>query len=76
MKKRENKKLLRALGKRIRELRKKQNISQAQLGFECGVHGEYIGRIERGLQSPTISTLESVAKALDVKLKDLVDFER
>ena len=75
MKRRENKRLLKALGKRIREIRKEQNISQAQLGFECGVHGEYIGRVERGMQSPTISTLDSISKALGIKLKELIDFE-
>jgi ribosome-binding protein aMBF1 (putative translation factor) len=75
VKKRENKKLLKALGKRVRDLRKKQKISQAQLGYECGVHGEYIGRIERGEQSPTITTLESISKALGMKLKELIDFD-
>ena len=72
---RANKKLLKDLGQRIREARTKQKISQAQLGFECGVHGEYIGRLERGLQSPTITILYAIAKTLDIKLADLVTFE-
>lgn len=75
MSSRGNKKLLKDLGQRIRVARLAQNISQAQLGFECGVHGEYIGRIERGLQSPTITTLHAIAKTLDVKLRDLVDMD-
>ncbi|HTF05632.1 MAG TPA: helix-turn-helix transcriptional regulator [Bacteroidia bacterium] len=70
MKTRENKRLLKAVGKRIRALRKQHGISQAQLGFECGVHGEYIGRIERGIQSPTIITLDSMAKAFEISLEE------
>ncbi len=72
---RASKKLLKDLGQRIRSARIAQNISQAQLGFECGVHGEYIGRIERGLQSPTITTLYAISKVLDVKLRDLIDLD-
>lgn len=75
VKERKDRKFLKALGKRIRDLRKKQGISQDQLGYECDVHGEYIGRIERGLQSPTISTLNDIAKALGVSLRNLLDFE-
>lgn len=69
---RENRRLLKSLGKRIRELRKQQGISQAQLGLECGVHGEYIGRIERGLQSPTFSLLDNISKSFNITIAELL----
>lgn len=63
------------LGKRIRELRKAQKISQAQLAFEAGVRREAIIHIERGNQNATTETLLGIADALDVHLKVLFEFE-
>jgi transcriptional regulator with XRE-family HTH domain len=70
-----NKKFRKALGKRIQELRNDAGISQAQLGYETGVHRDQVGRIERGVQSPTADVLEAIAGVLQMKLKDLLDFE-
>ena len=69
-----NRRLLKALGKRVYGLRKKQAISQAQLAFESGMHREQIGRIELGKQNSSISTLESIADALGIRLNELLDF--
>jgi transcriptional regulator with XRE-family HTH domain len=70
-----NKKLLKALGKRIKALRMKQNISQSQLAFESGLHRDQIGRIELGKQNSSISTLEAIATAFSIGLKELLDFD-
>ncbi len=70
-----NKKFRKALGKRIQELRKRIDISQSQLGFETGVHRDQIGRIERGIQSPSADTLEAMSTVFDMKLKDFLDFK-
>jgi transcriptional regulator with XRE-family HTH domain len=70
-----NNKFRKALGKRIQELRKGITISQAQLGFETGVHRDQIGRIERGIQSPSADTLEAMATVFEMKLKDFLDFK-
>lgn len=74
MKYNRDEKLLRLIGKRIRELRQKQGISQSQLAFESGIRINQIGRIERGEINTGISTLLSVAKALDVPIKELFNF--
>ena len=63
------------LGKRIRELRKLQKISQAQLAFEAGVRREAIIFIESGVQNPTTETLIGIADALNVHVRELFDFE-
>lgn len=61
------------MGNRIRDLRKKRNISQEELANEADIPLSQIGRIERGETNPTISTLFVLAQALDVELKSLVD---
>jgi transcriptional regulator with XRE-family HTH domain len=59
-------KLLKALGQRIRDIRKKRNLTQVELGVKCDNYAEQIGRIERGQLNVSISTLNVIAKALDV----------
>ena len=69
-----NEKKLKALGRRIKLLRKNQHISQAQLAFEASIPRVQIGRIERAQINPTASTLFAIADALNVSVKDLFDF--
>lgn len=61
------------LGKRIRQYRKKQGISQEDLGFKSGLHRTYIGAIERAEQNVSIDNLHKIAKALKVPPKELLD---
>ncbi len=68
-----NKSLIKAVGIRIRELRNQRGISQEELANEAEVPLSQIGRIERGENNPTISTLYVLAQALDVELKELID---
>lgn len=68
-----NKALIVALGERIRELRLHRGFSQEELAYEADVPLSQIGRIERGENNPTISTLHVLAEALGVELKELVD---
>lgn len=70
-----NKKFRQALGKRIRELRLLEKMSQSQFGFEVGIHRDQVGRIERGIQSPSVDSLETMANVFNIKLKELLDFE-
>ncbi len=58
-------------GNNIAKLRREQSISQAELAFRCGVHRTYIGALERGEKSPTLNTIEKLAKGLNVQLIDL-----
>lgn len=69
------KKARKKLGKKIHLIRKSQKISQLQLAFESGLSRQYISYLESGLKSPTFDTLLSIADALNVKVKDLIDFE-
>jgi transcriptional regulator with XRE-family HTH domain len=62
------------LGKNIRKLRERKNISQEQFGTMVGVHRTYVGMVERGEKNVTIFSLRKFAEALNVKVKDLIDF--
>ncbi len=54
-------KLLVRIGERIKFLRKKENMSQLDLGNIVGRSANQIGRIERAEGNPTIETLYRIA---------------
>jgi len=58
---------------RLKELRTEQGLSQEALAGKVGVSREYIARLETGRHDPPLSTIERLAKALKVKLGDLLD---
>ena len=63
------------LGKRIKFLRESKNLSREDVAFTCEFSGSYMGMIERAEYDFKISKLYKIAKALDVKIEDLFDFE-
>ena len=62
-----------ALGERLRDLRKDRGLSQQRLGQRSGLSGKFIGEVERGEKSISIDSLYHVCVALDVPLGDLTD---
>ena len=52
------------VGRRIAELRKEQNMTQAQLADRCGIAQAHIARIETGRYSVGLDTLAQIATAL------------
>lgn len=70
-----NKALIKALGKRIKDLRKTRGLSQEGLSYEADIPLSQVGRIERGEINPTVSTLAAIALALGADLKGLFDFK-
>lgn len=56
----------------LQRLRDKRGMTQQALADKAGLSREYIVRIEAGRQDPTVGTLEKIAKALKVKLVELV----
>ena len=57
---------MRNLGKRLRELRHEQELTLAQLGRQVGLSASYLSQIERGVTMPSLSTLTTIARTLDV----------
>jgi transcriptional regulator with XRE-family HTH domain len=62
------------LGSKIRILRKEAGLTQEQLAEMVNVSVNFIGYIERGERAPSIYTVEQLAQALNVDLKDLFEF--
>lgn len=59
------------VGSTIRRLREAQHLSQAVLAKRAKIGRITLLRIEQGTQDPTLSTLERIARALRVKVRDL-----
>jgi transcriptional regulator with XRE-family HTH domain len=60
------------LGTRVKSFREVAGISQYTLADLSGLHRNTIARIELGVISPKISTLDALAKALKVRAADLL----
>ncbi|MEQ1553353.1 MAG: helix-turn-helix transcriptional regulator [Ferruginibacter sp.] len=66
---------LKALGSRIRCLRKNKCLTQLDLGVAMDNYAEQVSRIERGQLNVTICTLKKIATCLNVSLSELLQFE-
>jgi transcriptional regulator with XRE-family HTH domain len=55
-----------ALGSNLREARKKLDLTQEQVAERSGVHATEVSRIEAGKRDPQVSTLERLAKAVEL----------
>lgn len=63
------------LGKRIKELIKKNKISQEELAEKIGIEPTALSNIVTGRNYPLFSTLEKIIKILDVSFIDVFTFE-
>jgi transcriptional regulator with XRE-family HTH domain len=55
----------RAFGHTLRELRKRQGLSQDALGARAGLDRTFISLLELGQRSPTLDTMIAVINALE-----------
>jgi len=55
-------------------LRRNCGFSQEVLSEQIGIDPKHLSRIELGKSYPYVETLEAIAKAFHVELKDLFDF--
>ncbi|GJE60459.1 helix-turn-helix domain-containing protein [Methylobacterium trifolii] len=60
------------IGWNLRRLRVERGLSQERLALAAGIDRAYVGRVERGSENVTISTLEAMATALAVPVADLL----
>lgn len=62
------------LGQRIKELRKRNGLTQAALAELIGMETTNLCKLENGGQLPKEENIEKIAKALKVNIKELFDF--
>jgi transcriptional regulator with XRE-family HTH domain len=63
---------IKRMAMKLKKIRQERQLTQEQLAERAGVTREYIARLEAGRYDPSLSTIEKLAKALRVKVNDLV----
>ena len=61
------------IGRVIRRERQDRQITIKELGDKAGLSEIYVGEIERGQKYPSSKVLESLARALDLDIADLLE---
>ena len=70
----DNAKEKQSLGSRIVAERTKRGITQRQLALMTGTSRSYLWKIETGAADVGIDVLIRIARALDVRVRDLIEF--
>ncbi|OGC88896.1 DNA-binding protein [Candidatus Adlerbacteria bacterium RIFOXYC1_FULL_48_26] len=60
------------LGDNIRRIRLAKDMTQGDLCRKLGLDRAYMSNVESGKKNPTLSTIERIAKALNVSIEELV----
>jgi transcriptional regulator with XRE-family HTH domain len=62
------------IGTRIKELRKNRGLSQEELAEKADTSPNYLSRMERGTENPTLEMLVKISRALRVEMWEIFDF--
>ena len=60
-------------GKKVRQFREEQSLSQEMLAEKAGLHRTYIGMVERAEKNITLLNIVKIAKGLKRPLRDFFD---
>lgn len=63
----------RNFGQRVRSLRLQRNYSLRQFALMTGIDKTFLVDIEYGRKSPTLDTIEKIARGLDVSFSQLFE---
>ncbi len=61
-------------GKRLKELRKSQGLTQEQLAEKIGMDTQNLCKMENGSHFPQTKNLYKIAEVLNIEVKDLFDY--
>lgn len=61
------------VGERIRYHRLQRGMSQEKLALLAGINPAFLGHLERGLKSPTFTTLDKIMEALGLNYSEFFD---
>lgn len=63
--------ILKQFGLKVRQNRLKKKLSQEKLAELANLHRTYISQIESGKRNISLKNIEKIAKALNIKVKEL-----
>ena len=63
-----------AVAKKIKELRLKKGLTQADVAKRAGADTNYYAKVERGEATPSMNMLEKIINALGAKSSDVLPF--
>lgn len=66
-------KALKSLGKNLRDIRKRQDLTQESLAELCDYDPTYISLLERGKRNPPFLTIVKIARQLKCKVSELTN---
>jgi transcriptional regulator with XRE-family HTH domain len=61
------------VGELLRDRRRQQKMTLAQLAERAGVSASYVSQVERGVANPTLASLKTLAQALGFTVGSLLD---
>ncbi len=64
---------LRQLGMRLRKWRTQRGLSQDALAKKAKITREYVNKLETGRYNPTVTVLQGLAKALRIRVSQLLE---
>lgn len=62
------------IGRKLREVREKQHLTQSDVAEKADISTNHYAQIERGEANPSIETIESILKALNIKSSKVLPF--
>lgn len=62
-------------GKRLRKIRRHNDLTQERLAELLGISVEFVSNMERGVNAPSFETIEKIAQAFDLPVNELFTFE-
>ncbi len=70
-----NTKILKNLGKKLKEVRLQNNLTQEELAEKIGIHPTYVGKLEAGKNNPSVMMIYKFSIALKIDIMNLFDFK-
>ena len=61
------------IGENIKQLRTDRGLTQKDFAKETGISRSYLSDLENNRKSPTVETLEKVARKMNTSLKFLIE---
>jgi transcriptional regulator with XRE-family HTH domain len=62
------------LARTIQKIRQERQITQEELAERLNVSQSWLARVETGRETPNLKRLQQIARALGVKVKELIPY--